>query len=343
MLTTRQETILSLIIQIFTSTGHPVGSKRLIEEGIQASSATIRNDMKVLEEHGFILKSHSSSGRTPSISGYRYYVDHLLQPLQIRTNEVQLIRESLQDDFREINDLVRQSADILAHLTSYTALSLGPDIKERKLTGFKIVPLNDRQIVAIIVTDRGNVESQVFSIPESVSSADLTKMVAIINDRLVGQPMLTVYHKLRTEIPMILQRYYQTPEGIMALFDNALGRSFEEKIFVGGRMNLLNLELANDVDQFKSMYSLMKDSEEMTQLLTPSDDKIHIRIGSELGNELFDQFSLIQANYEIPGHGKGAIALLGPTSMPYSRMLGLVDVFRQELSHALANYYQSLD
>ncbi len=343
MLTERQNLILSLIIQQFTTSGQPVGSKKLMEEGVNASSATIRNDMKALEEYGLLEKTHSSSGRIPSMKGYRYYVDHLLKPGMVTDQEVDQIRSSLRKDIHEIDDIIRQSADILSQVTSYTAFSLGPEMKDRKLTGFRIVPLNDKQILAIIVTDRGNVESQVFRIPDNVESSDLEKMVAIINDRLVGEPLLTVYQKLRTEIPMILHRYFQTTDGISHLFDVVLNEAFEDKVFVSGGMNILNYNHDPDVQQFKTMYSLMQDPSKLTQLLQPSNAPIHIRIGTELGNELFDNMSLIQASYEIEGHGKGIIGLLGPANMPYSRMFSLIDVFRKELGSKLADYYRSLD
>ena len=180
MLTERQKLILSLIIQDFTNSGQPVGSKSLMEEGVKASSATIRNDMKALEELGMLEKTHSSSGRIPSVSGYRYYVDHLLTPAKVSNQEVAQIRNSLKKDIHEIDDIIQQSAKILSQVTSYTAFSLGPEMKDRTLTGFRIVPLNDRQILAIIVTDKGNVESQVFRVPENVESQDLEKMVHIV-------------------------------------------------------------------------------------------------------------------------------------------------------------------
>lgn len=345
MITERQQNILRLIIQEYTNTGTPVGSKKLMEEGIQSSSATIRNDMKALEEHGLLLKTHSSSGRIPSMEGYRYYVDYLLRPAEVEHDELETIRHSFGKEFHEIDDIIKQSADILSDLTSYTAFSLGPEVKERKLTGFRIVPLNDRQIIAVIVTDKGNVENQVFAIPHSVTSQDLEKMTQIINDKLVGQPLLTVYHRLRTEIPMILHRYFQTPDGMMDLFEAMLGHAFEEKVFVSGRMNLLDFGVKQDIEQLKSVYSFMQNTDAITHLLSNeiSDSQIAIRIGSEIGNTLLDDMSMITATYEVAGHGKGTIALLGPTSMPYSKMFGLVDVFRHELASKLGAYYRFLD
>ena len=193
------------------------------------------------------------------------------------------------------------------------------------------------------MTDKGNVESQVFTLPENLGSQDLEKMVRIVNDRLVGDPLVTVYHKLRTEIPMILHKYFQTTEGMSNLFDTVLGHALEDKVYVSGQMNLLDYESHQDLDQFKSMFSFMTDTYELTQMIVPMDSDIHIKIGTELGNDLLQNMSMIQASYEIAGHGRGTIALLGPTSMPYSKMFGLVDVYRQELAVKLADYYRSLD
>lgn len=343
MLTERQKLILSLIIQYSTKFGQPVGSKTLMDENVQASSATIRNDMKVLEQLGLIQKTHSSSGRIPSNTGYRYYVDYLLKPEKVRKNETELIRSSLLQDVHEINDIFRRSAEILSNLTSYTVFSLGPEIKDRKLTGFKMIPLNDRQILAIVVTDKGNVESQVFAIPSNMSVADLGKMVEIIQERLMEQPLIAVYHKLRTEIPMVLHRYFQSTEGVLALLEAIMAQAFENRIFVSGKMNFLNFDELADPSQVKLLYSFLQDSDELNQLLMPHDTEIHTRIGSELGHDLLDHFSVVQANVEIEGHGQGTIALLGPTSMSYDKIFGLLQTFQAEMTKALNDYYRSLD
>ncbi|MDF0478796.1 heat-inducible transcriptional repressor HrcA [Vagococcus sp. PNs007] len=343
MLTERQLNILGLLIQTYTSSGVPVGSKTLVDAGIKASSATIRNDLSTLEEVGFIEKTHSSSGRIPSVKGYRYYVDNLLKPSEVSKQELSLIKGAFGQEYRAIDDIIAKSAQILSDLTSYTAFSLGPEVKERKLTGFRVVPLNNHQLMAIIVTDRGNVESQVFTIPDGVSAEDIEKMIKIINDKLVGQPLLTVYHKLRTEIPMILQKYFHSPTGIMTLFDTIMGQAFEERVFVSGKMNLLDLDVLSDVSQFKSVYSLMDNTDQLTALIAPTEADIDIRIGNELENDLLTNMSLITASYEVAGHGKGTIALLGPTNMSYEKMLGLVDAFRTELSQELTDYYRLLE
>lgn len=321
-----------------------------MEDGIKASSATIRNDMAVLENLGLIAKEHTSSGRVPTMKGYRFYVDHLLRPSEVPSDELQLIRKSLGADFYEIDDIVKQSAKILSDLTSYTAFSFGPEMKERKLTGFRILPINANQVIAIIVTDNGNVESQVFNLPENVDEEDLERMIRIVNDRMVGEPLMTVYNRLRTEIPMILHKYFQTPQGMLELFERVLDGAFKESVFVSGRMNLLDFGLVKNIQDFKSLYQFFGDVNQVTNLVTLSSEasehegkSIDIRIGSELNNRLFQEMSLITATYDVEGHGKGAIALLGPNNMEYSKMFGLVDTFRTELAYKLTGYYCYLD
>ena len=346
MLTQRQEKILQLIIQTFTATEAPVGSKFLMESGVKASSATIRNDMSVLEELGLLVKTHSSSGRVPSLAGLRYYVDQLVAPTQLSLSQTQKIQQAFLRPFKEIDEIVEASAKILSQLTSYTTFFFGPEIKERKLTGFRIVPLNDRQIIAIIVTDHGNVENQIFNIPESVSASDLEKVVNIINERLVGLPLLSVYHKLRTEIPMILQRYFQAPTGVGELFDELLSEAFVERVFVGGKMNLLDFHLHKDLQQFRSVYSLMENREEMTSLIESQvslEKPIAVTIGDEIGNQALNDMALVTTCYEVSGHGHGTLALLGPTNMSYGDVLGLMSVFKLTMEDRLSDYYRGLE
>lgn len=346
MLTQRQKEILRLIIQTFTTTDLPVGSKSLMQAGIKASSATIRNDMSALEELGLLTKTHSSSGRVPSLAGLRYYVDQLVAPTEVSRLQTQKIQQAFLRPFKEIDEIVETSAKILSQLTSYTTFSLGPEINERKLTGFKIIPLNERQIIAIIVTDHGNVENEIFNIPESVSPSDLEKVVNIINERLVGQPLLTVYHKLRTEIPMILQRYFQTPTGVGELFDELLSEAFVERVFVGGKMNLLDFHFHKDLQQFRSVYSLMENHEEMTSLIESQvslDKPIAVTIGDEIGKQALNDMALVTTCYEVAGHGHGTLALLGPTNMSYADVLGLMKVFKLTMENRLSDYYRGLE
>ncbi|AEB29789.1 heat-inducible transcription repressor [Carnobacterium sp. 17-4] len=316
------------------------------EAEINFSSATIRNEMGRLEELGFIEKTHSSSGRVPSLKGYRFYVDHLVHPAKIQKKDLAVIKSALGNQFRQLDEIVFQSAELLSRLTSYTAITLGSEIKESILTGFRLVPLNDYQVMAILVTDKGHVENQIVTIPRSMDVNELEKIVRIFNEQLVGLPLMEVFKRLKTEIPILLNKYVRTNEGILNIFEDVFlkaGQDRQDRMHVGGRMNILDFSNELNVEKFKSIYSLMDGTHDLSSLLVPSTTGINVKIGTELNNELFNEFSLITASYDIEGYSSGVIALLGPTNMPYSKMIGLVDVFRNELSKKIIDYYQVVD
>ncbi|KRK34185.1 heat-inducible transcription repressor [Loigolactobacillus bifermentans DSM 20003] len=342
LLTKRQLLILKEIVRLYTETGQPVGSKKLLEQlPIHISSATIRNEMVHLEDQGLLEKTHLSSGRIPSLRGYRYYLDHLVEPSSIDANDLAVIETSFDQSYHEIDQIVAQSAKILSSLTNYTAISLGPELKDLKLTGFRLVPLNDDQVMAILVTDNGTVENHIFSIPSGIDGDSLEKIIRIINDQLVGLPLMEVVNKLHHEIPQLLTKYMITPEGFLDIFGGVLKKAAQERYYVGGKMNLINTSTLKDVDQLKALYSLIDQNQDLGQIIgAPADQPIEVRLGDEMTNDLLKNFSVITATYNVSEHGRGMIALLGPTSMPYSRMIGLLDVFRAELAKKITDYYR---
>lgn len=341
MLTQRQEAILQAIVRQYTATGQPVGSKILTELlPVKVSSATIRNEMAELEEQGLIAKEHTSSGRVPSTKGYRYYVDHLLDQKLVDDNDVAIIRNSFGTNFHKIDEIVSQSADILSNLTNYTTFTLKPEQKNVRLSGFRLVPLGNHQVMAILVTDGGEVESQTFAIPHDMSSDELESVIRLINDQLTGLTLPEVLTRLQQDIPVRVTQYMQSPNGVLDIFDNILSHAASERFFVGGRMNLLGFSHNNDPNVLQALYSMLDKDEDLANFIDPQQDGIDVRIGDEISNKLLENYSLITATYDVDQFGKGIIAVLGPTRMPYSRTIGIVSAFRQELAHQLLDYYR---
>ena len=165
--------------------------------------------MMKLEEMGYLEKNHTSSGRVPSNKGYRYYIDNILprqkQPVSLSVRNQ--IREVFQQSTLEIQDVFRLSADILATLTNYTAISFGPEVKTATLSGFRLVRLNPNQVMAIIVISNGLVENKVYTVPGAIDDSDLEKVVRIINDELIGVPLDIVAKRLKTDLPILMNRY----------------------------------------------------------------------------------------------------------------------------------------
>lgn len=344
MLTQRQDKILQAIVRQYTSVGQPVGSKHLAEDlPFKVSPATVRNEMGVLEDNGLILKQHSSSGRIPSTKGYRYYVDHLLDTEAITNNDLLVIQNSLGTSFQKIDEIISHSADILSDLTSYTAFTLKPEQADVRLSGFRLVPLGNQKVIAILVTDNGDVESQAFTLPQDFDTDALQAVVRMINDQLTGEPLTKVMNRLKDDIPLQVMQYLQSADGFLDLFDHIVSRASREQFFIGGRLNLFNFSNTYNSVGVQTLSRLLEHNDQISNLLdaNTANDGINVKIGSEIsGNEAFDDYSLITASYNVDQYGKGIIAVLGPAKMPYSRTIGLVDAFRQQLAKKLLDFYR---
>lgn len=341
MLTNRQLQILQVIVDDFVMSAQPVGSRQLSKkDGITYSAATIRNEMADLEELGFLEKTHTSSGRVPSEKGYRYYVDHLLQPQIITPGEVETIHSLFKKQILEAEQLIKESANILSELTTYTTILLGPDVQKHRVKKFQIVPLTNETAVAIIVTDNGHVENRTLTLPPGFSPVDIEKMVNILNERLVGIPLFELPIKLQTEALEVLKQHVNASETVVSSLLSISSGQSENKVYYGGKTNMLNQPEFHDLNKMRMLMDLMDKESQVQSLFNPQDYRItndlgiQIRIGSENNHLAMENCSVITASFLVGEEQQGAIAIIGPTRMDYRRVVTLLDAMRTGLSQA---------
>lgn len=338
MLTDRQLQILQVIVDDFVISAQPVGSRQISKkEGIHFSPATIRNEMADLEELGYLEKTHISSGRIPSQKGYRYYVDHLMRPKRMSQEEIRLIQSVFQKQIIGIEQVIRESANILSELTSYTTILLGPDVKKHRVKRFQIVPLTNQTAVAIIVTDNGHVESQTISLPDFFDSSDIEKTVNILNERLVGEPLVNLQNKLEKETFEVLKQHVQMADSIFLSLMKVASVENDSKIYFGGKTNMLNQPEFHDFEKIRQLMELMDKKSQIISLFSPFEQGIHIRIGSENNHLAVEDCSVITASYSMGAEEIGAIAVIGPTRMDYQRVVTLLDAMSNGLSRVLSD------
>ncbi|MGE7841143.1 heat-inducible transcriptional repressor HrcA [Lysinibacillus sp. NPDC093712] len=335
MLTNRQLQILQVIVDDFIMSAQPVGSRQISKKHeITFSPATIRNEMADLEELGFLEKTHTSSGRVPSEKGYRFYVDHLLNPQGINSRDIQQIQSIFNERLVEVEHIIRKSANILSELTSYTSILLGPDVQRHRVKRFSIVPLSSDAAVAIIVTNNGHVENRMFSLPPNFTAAELEKMVNILNERLVGVSLDEIHKKLEIEILAILQQHVRSADDFIHSLVSATMQNSESKIFYGGKTNMFNQPEFHDLNKVRMILDLMETTSQVQSLFHPNESGIHIRIGSENKQLEMENCSVITTTYSLGEDQQGAIAIIGPTRMDYKRVVALLEVMRLDLSQA---------
>lgn len=342
MLSNRQLLILQAIINGYIKSAEPVGSRSISQEkSISYSPATIRNEMADLEELGFLEKTHSSSGRVPSEKGYRHYVDHLLLPHHFSKNEVTNMKSLFEEKILEADQAVKHSATILSELTSYVSIVLGPKMFDAKLKSIQVIPLREDAAVAILVTDTGHVENKAVSLPAGLSSSDLEKMVNILNEKLSGVPLYLLEQKMATEITVLMKQHIDNYAEALLFAEDTLKKSSNEKVYYGGKTNLLNQPEFKDIAKVKSLYELFEKEDMMHELLKPNKSGLSIRIGQENENAAFEHCSIISATYSFNGRAVGTIGIVGPKRMEYPKVISLIQHISHDLEDILKNLYRT--
>lgn len=326
MLTTRQERVLEVIIREYVKNVTPVGSKLICDE-LKCSSATIRNEMSALESIGYLEKTHISSGRVPSESGYRYYVDNLMKPKEMTGEDMLKLQMIFNNNKLEINDCLKKSLEIISELTDYTSVVLGSSSSENKLKKVEVLPLEEDKLIAIIVTDKGHIEHKQIKI-EGVSLSEISKSVELINKLIVGTPIDEIKEKLEFEVKPVINKYIKQHETIYnAFYDVFNDFVMKSDVSFVGRNNILNQPEFNNVEKIKKIFNKLDDYTLLEA--SSSDDKdINIYIGNE--SNVDEDVTVIKTKYRTLDD-EGVIAIIGPKRMEYSKVVSLLNYIKENL------------
>ncbi len=326
MLTTRQERVLEIIIREYVKNVTPVGSKLICNE-LNCSSATVRNEMSVLENLGYLEKTHISSGRIPSEHGYRYYVDNLMKPKEMTGEDMLKLQTIFNNNKLEINDCLKKSLEIISELTDYTSVVLGSDSSTNKLKKVEVLPLDSDKLIAIIITDKGHIEHKQIRI-EGVSLEDISKSTELINKLIVGTPINEVKEKLEFEVKPVINRYVKQHETIYnAFYDVFNDFVMKSDVSFVGRNKILNQPEFNNVEKIKKIFNKL-DDDTLIRSTSLDDKDINIYIGNE--SNVDEDVTIIKTKYQTEDD-EGVIAIIGPKRMEYSKVVSLLNYIKENL------------
>ena len=336
MVTERQNEILNLIIDIFTKTQEPVGSKAF-QESIQSSSATIRNDMAALEKEGLLEKAHTSSGRKPSVAGFQYFVRNSLSFDQLAENELYEVVKAFDQEFFNLEDILQRAADVLAELSDCTVVALDVEPSRQRLTAFDIVVLSQHAALAVFTLDESNTLTSQFMIPRNFLQEDLLRLRDMIQERFLGQTVLDIHYKIRTEIPQIIQRYFTTTDNVLDLFEHIFAQMFSEKVAVAGKVQLLRFA---DLEAYQFFDDRQKVAFEIRDSLT-EDQMQNVRVAASQ-EDCLANLTLISSKFLIPYRGFGMLAVVGPVNLDYQKVVSQLNVVNRVLTMKLIDFYRYL-
>lgn len=334
MITSRQKEILKLIVEEFTRTCEPVGSKSICDK-LNCSSATVRNEMVILEENGFIEKTHTSSGRVPSSSGYRFYIEEILEKDKhsLVPNTIKEIDKLFEDASLEREEAIRQAINLLSDMTNCTSIALGPDASKQKIKKVELIHLTDRKSLLIVVTDRGYVENKEITLDANINKDELKKVIDILNDLLYDTYLSEVSEKLTEALnEQNIKEFMDYRDLIVDNFINAFMKFAKDRYYVGGKTNLLaQPEFMYDMIRVKNVLEALE-NEEIFKVIQSDSTGLSVRIGQETKITGVDDLAVITVPYDTDTEDKGSISLVGPSRMEYRKVIPLLEYIAKNIS-----------
>lgn len=338
MKTERRDQILKCIVEEFIQTAQPVGSEALLKKyQLNCSSATIRNAMAELEKLGLIEKTHASSGRSPSVKGYQYYLEKLDTSNMLPSIDIAFQKEFqkiLENKSRSVEEVLSRSCDVLSEMTNMATIVLGPKAHDEKLVSMQLIKLSETSSMGIFITDSGYVEKKTFVL-DSNSPFDfyqLQNAVALLNDRLVGTRISELSEKTKALQPIASKMFGREGDLVIQAFLETIVSFSRKRYQVHGQKNLLSLpEFSSDKEAFLSAVDTLENPHQLEKNLIERDDLGYANIG--FANEQKGDFAIISKNL----NSNDSIAVVGPKRMDYKKILSALEY----VVYMLNKYYFS--
>ena len=328
LLEPRAREILKHIISSYILTGEPIGSRtiaKISREGL--SSASVRNVMADLEEHGYLSQPHASAGRVPTDKGYRYYVDALLPDVVVGSRERAFIDQNLGRAGGELSAAMEAIPKLLAHLTSQVGYLLSPPISDVRLKHIEFLRLHERRVLVIFVDRTEIVSHRVLDMDQDFEQSDLDRA----GRYLVGEFSGLSLNEIRESLVRLMAEEKATVDRILA---NAIklgtryldSESDERRMLLDGTTNIMNHPELSDTDTVRRLFQTFEEKHHLVKLLDQCLDpnRPRVLIGSENTDPALGGLSLVASPYRHADGATGWLGILGPTRMEYDRALALV-------------------
>ncbi len=335
MLDDRKLAVLRAIVEDYVSTNEPVGSRALVDRhNLDVSPATIRNDMAVLEEQGYIVQPHTSAGRIPTDKGYRLFVDRLSGVKPLSSAERRAIETFLAGAY-DLDDVVMRTVRLLAQLTRQVAVVQYPSLTRSAIRHIELVPLAPQRLLLVLITDTGRVEQRSVELPEPIEEDSVTQLRAVINACLDGRK-LTDVASVVAELPeRVLPAERPNAAAVFSVILETLVERNEERVVVGGAANLTAADFSQG---FREVLESLEEQVVLMRLLGESADQssVTVRIGAENPVAGLRSTSLVAAGYGTGDQALARLGVIGPTRMDYPTAMGAVRAVARYVGQILA-------
>jgi heat-inducible transcriptional repressor len=343
VLSPRQELLLAKVIDGFSATGQPVGSKALAADpAVSAGASTVRNELAVLEEQGLLAHPHTSAGRVPTDAGYRYFVDHLLTERRGAGLEPARTGMALTLARREVDEAMRLTAETLSQVTDLLAIVSAPPIQTTTIRHVEVLLLQPQVLMVVIITSTGGVSKRVFTYDRPVDPGLADWAASYLNEALVGTGLGARTLRSRLTDPTLPHTERAFLEGLAPAFTE-LAETAEDSLYVEGTARLLSEHRFQDVSQLNALLDMLERRVSLLGVLSAALDQrdLYVRIGRENESPALRELSLVAANYGLPQRNLGTVSVIGPTRMDYATAIGAVRFAALQLSRFVEDVYDA--
>ncbi len=329
-LTERERSVLDAVIRTYVETAEPAGSRTVAKRHrLGVSPATVRNTMADLEEKGFLFHPHTSAGRIPTDQAYRYYVDTLMRPRQLTQAQRAKLRQELGEEFGPLERLVRRATQAMGLLAGELGVAIAPSVDDVVLERLELLGLSAEKVLLVLTLRNGIVRTVYVDLPLSVPRETLLAVTVVLNERLAGQSMgairKTLPERLRDAAPAdnasaseLLNIFLQSGE---EFFDLA-----GDEVHIGHTSVLASQPEFESGQELRGLIELTERRDLLASVLSRrhSGAGLQIRIGAENEEPELNGFTLVTGEYQV-GDLTGVVGVMGPTRMPYDRVVAIVD------------------
>lgn len=335
----RKMRILQAIIRNYLETGEPVGSRTISKfTDLNLSSATIRNEMADLEELGYIVQPHTSAGRIPSDSGYRLYVDCMMEE---KEKEVEELKEFLLKKEEKMDHLLKQMARVLAQNTNYATMISAPQYRRNKVKFIQLSRVDADQLLAVIVVEGNVIKNHILNVEELIDDETLLKLNILLNTHLNGLSLEEINLGMIAAMKQQAGMHSIIIGSVIDAVAEAIKAEDDLEIYTSGTNNIFRYPELADHEKASELINTFEEKRLLGELVeeTLSDENntgIQIYIGNETPVQSMKDCSIVTATYELEEGMKGTIGIIGPKRMDYEKVVGTL----KRLKHQLDELYK---
>ncbi len=336
-LSPRKQAILKAIVDAYIETGDPVGSKALTQSNqFVLSSATIRNEMAELEALGYLEQPHTSAGRIPTELGYRFYVDALMQDYALSQGELAELNSMLKAKTAEIDKLIQNAGKVMANLTNYTAIAVKQSSGKNTVTRFSLTLIDENNFLLVMVCENRSAKTRFVRTDIPVNEEVLEMLSQVLNNFVAGRDLSTITLPYLMQMENCLGQYSGLISPIIKFVYDAVGEENQRDLRIDGVDKLLEYPEFLDQGKLKDMLGMFDRKEELLELLDEEGtNDVTILIGKEKGVQAMEGSSLVFKKIVVDGKTVGAVGVIGPCRMDYSKVVSAIRYLSDGIADAM--------